>query len=100
MIVLDTLKLPERLPSSTHEVIVMLEEVHMVLEDIDTAPRTHEYISYRRISKAEEVRERIQCASIVIAPQAFIAAESLGDAPHPYACPDIYARFIGDSTDY
>lgn len=82
MMVLDMLKLPEGLPSSTHEVIVLLEEVHMVLEDIDTAARTHEYISYQRISKAEEVRERIQCASIVIAPQAFITAESLGDAPH------------------
>lgn len=98
--VLDMLKLPEGLPSSTHEVIVLLEEVHMVLEDIDTAARTHEYISYQRISKAEEVRERIQCASIVIAPQAFITAESLGDAPHLYAYLDIHAPLIGDSTDH
>ncbi|OTB12492.1 hypothetical protein K445DRAFT_369360 [Daldinia sp. EC12] len=79
---LDTLKLPERLPSSTHEVIVLLEEVHIILNNIDTAPRTHEYISYRHINKEEEIRERIQCASIVIAPQAFITTDSLGEAPY------------------
>ncbi|KAI1393506.1 D-isomer specific 2-hydroxyacid dehydrogenase [Hypoxylon trugodes] len=78
----NTLKAPKRMPSSTHEVIVMLEETHLVLGEVDTAPHSHELISYFSITKADEVRERIQCASIVIAPQAFITAESLGEAPY------------------
>ncbi|KAI1081456.1 D-isomer specific 2-hydroxyacid dehydrogenase [Whalleya microplaca] len=78
----DTLKLPERLPSLTHEVIVLLEGVHMTIEDVDTAPKSNELISYHRIIKADEVRDRIQCASVVIATQALITANSLGEAPY------------------
>lgn len=78
----DTLKLPQQLPSSTHEVIVVLDEVHFAVENIDTTPRSHEIISYHRIATADDVRSRIQCASIVIATQAFITAESLGEAPY------------------
>ncbi|OTA98453.1 hypothetical protein M426DRAFT_17389 [Hypoxylon sp. CI-4A] len=78
----DALQLPERLPSSSHEVIVLLEGVHLSIEDVDTAPLTHELISYENIRKSDGVRERIQCASIVIATQAVITAESLGDAPY------------------
>jgi glycerate dehydrogenase len=84
---MDTLKLPMQLPSLEHEVIIVLEEVHLAIDDVDTAPRSHELISYHRISKAHEIRSRIQCASIVIAAQALITAESLGDAPYLYAYP-------------
>ncbi|KAI0535556.1 D-isomer specific 2-hydroxyacid dehydrogenase [Xylaria digitata] len=79
---MDLLKVPEQLPSSTHEVIVVLEEVHLAVDHVDTAPKSNEIISYHRIAKADEIRYRIQCASIVIATQAFITAESLGEAPY------------------
>ncbi|KAI0391185.1 D-isomer specific 2-hydroxyacid dehydrogenase [Xylariaceae sp. FL0594] len=78
----DALKLPKQLPSDTHEVVVLLEAVHLPLEDLDTAPRSHELISYPRAFTADEIRERIQCASIVVAPQAKITPESLGEAKY------------------
>ncbi|KAI1445662.1 D-isomer specific 2-hydroxyacid dehydrogenase [Annulohypoxylon stygium] len=78
----NTLKTPERMPSSTHEVIVVLEETHLAIDNVDTVPQSHELISYFSITRADEVRERIQCASIVVATQAFITAESLGEAPY------------------
>ncbi|KAI1827656.1 D-isomer specific 2-hydroxyacid dehydrogenase [Xylaria intraflava] len=79
---MDSPREPKQLPSSTHEVIVVLEEVHLVVDRFDTSPRSHEVISYYRIAEAEEIRRRIQCASIVITAQAFITAESLGEAPY------------------
>ncbi|KAI8950522.1 D-isomer specific 2-hydroxyacid dehydrogenase [Xylaria longipes] len=79
---MDQLKVPKQLPSPTHEVIVVLEEVHLAVDHVDTTPRSHEIISYHRIAKSDEIRCRIQCASIVIATQAFITAESLGEAPY------------------
>ncbi|TRX98073.1 hypothetical protein FHL15_001283 [Xylaria flabelliformis] len=79
---MELLKEPRELPSPTHEVIVVLEEVHLAVDHIDTTPRSHEIISYHRIAKADEIRCRIQCASIVIATQAVITAESLGEAPY------------------
>ncbi|KAI1420316.1 D-isomer specific 2-hydroxyacid dehydrogenase [Xylaria sp. FL1777] len=79
---MDALRAPKHLPSLTHEVIVVLEEVHLIVDHIDTNPRSHEIISYHCISKADEICCRIQCASIVIATQAFITAESLGEAPY------------------
>ncbi|KAI0483108.1 D-isomer specific 2-hydroxyacid dehydrogenase [Xylariaceae sp. FL0804] len=78
----DDLKRPGQLPSSTHEVVVLLEAVHLPPGDLDTSPRTHELIVYQSINRPDEIRERIQCASIVIAPQAHINAETLGEAPH------------------
>lgn len=83
----NTLKTPERMPSSTHEVIVVLEETHLAIDNVDTVPQSHELISYFSITRADEVRERIQCASIVVATQAFITAESLGEAPYLYVNP-------------
>ncbi|KAI2631185.1 D-isomer specific 2-hydroxyacid dehydrogenase [Xylaria nigripes] len=79
---MDSVRLPKQLPGPTHEVIVILEEVHLAIENIDTAPRSHELISYWRSASADEVRSRIQCASIVVATQAYITAESLGEAPY------------------
>ncbi|KAI0450471.1 D-isomer specific 2-hydroxyacid dehydrogenase [Xylaria acuta] len=79
---MDLLKVPKQLPSPTHEVIVVLEEVHLAVDHVDTTPRSHEIISYHRIAQADEIRRRVQCASIVIATQAFITAESLGEAPY------------------
>ncbi|KAI0505914.1 D-isomer specific 2-hydroxyacid dehydrogenase [Xylaria bambusicola] len=79
---MDALKVPDQLPSLDHEVIVLLEEVHFTVDAVDTTPRSHEILAYHRISKAEEIRERIQCASIVIATQSCITAESLGEAPY------------------
>ncbi|KAI0193453.1 D-isomer specific 2-hydroxyacid dehydrogenase [Astrocystis sublimbata] len=73
---------PKQLPSPSHEVIVVLEEVHLPVSQVDTSPRTHEIISYRSISRPDEIRARVQCASILIATQAFITADSLGDAPY------------------
>ncbi|KAH9908390.1 D-isomer specific 2-hydroxyacid dehydrogenase [Xylariomycetidae sp. FL2044] len=78
----DTPKKPKQVPSSAHQVIVLLEAVHLTIEDIDTTPCTHELISYHRVTRAVEIRERIQCASIVIAIQSFITDESLGEAPY------------------
>ncbi|KAI0399285.1 D-isomer specific 2-hydroxyacid dehydrogenase [Xylaria palmicola] len=79
---MDLLIVPQHLPSPTHEVIVVLEEVHLAVDQIDTSPLSHEIISYHRIAEADEIRRRIQCASIVIATQAFITAKSLGEAPY------------------
>ncbi|KAK5632136.1 hypothetical protein RRF57_007851 [Xylaria bambusicola] len=81
---MDPLKVPDQLPSLDHEVIVQLEEVHFAVEHVDTTPRSHEILTYHRIAKAEEIRERIQCASIAIVTQACITAESLGEAPYLY----------------
>ncbi|KAI1495870.1 glycerate dehydrogenase [Biscogniauxia marginata] len=78
----DKLKLPKQLPSSTHEVIVLLEEVYMTVEDLDTSPRSHELISYHHVTKPHRIETRIQCASIVIAVQASITSESMGEAPY------------------
>ncbi|KAK6199746.1 poly(A)-specific ribonuclease [Pestalotiopsis sp. IQ-011] len=73
---------PARLPSAAHDVVVLLEGVHITFDDIDTAPRSHELITYHRVTAAADIRERVQCASIVIAPQCHINAESLGEAPY------------------
>lgn len=81
---MDLLKVPKQLPSPTHEVIVVLEEVHLAVDHVDTTPRSHEIISYHRISKASEIRCCIQYASIIIATQSLITAESLGEAPYLY----------------
>lgn len=79
----EPIRQPQRPASADHEVIVLLEGVHLTFEDIDTAPlKTHEMITYHRVTAPAEVRERIQCASIVIATQCRINAESLGEAPH------------------
>lgn len=94
----NTLKTPQQLPSSTHEVIVVLEETHLVVDDVDTAPRSHQLVSYFNVSQADEVRERIQCASVVIATQALITAESLGEAPYLYVGPIHRARPLIDGV--
>ncbi|KAI0014933.1 hypothetical protein F4780DRAFT_766273, partial [Xylariomycetidae sp. FL0641] len=78
----DSLKLPKQMPSTNHEVIVFMEGMYMSLGEVDTTPRSHEVISYHRITDAEEIRQRIQCASIVIVIQSVISAESLGEAPY------------------
>ncbi|KAI1809563.1 D-isomer specific 2-hydroxyacid dehydrogenase [Poronia punctata] len=78
----DALILPKQLPSPTHQVIVVLEAVHLPITDIDTTPQTHELISYHKVHLLDEIRDRIQCASIVVTAQALITAESLGDAPY------------------
>jgi hypothetical protein len=75
------IKTPRALPSSSHEVIVVLEGVHMTLDAFDTGPRTNELIKYHRITTPNEMRERLQSASILIIIQALINAESLGEAP-------------------
>ncbi|KAI1340624.1 D-isomer specific 2-hydroxyacid dehydrogenase [Xylariaceae sp. FL0016] len=73
---------PQQLPSSTHHVVVLLDGVHMTLDDLDTAPYSHEVLSYHRVTEPSSIRERIQCASIVVSVQSHITAESLGDAPY------------------
>ncbi|RWA08406.1 hypothetical protein EKO27_g6689 [Xylaria grammica] len=79
----EPLKLPQQCPSSTHEVIVVLEDVHLSIGGkIDTGSRSYELISYHSISKPDEIRDRVQCASVVIATQAFITSDSLGEAPY------------------
>ncbi|KAI1491926.1 hypothetical protein F5X96DRAFT_629001 [Biscogniauxia mediterranea] len=54
----DGLKLPLKLPSSTHEVIVMLEGIHVPIDQVDTTPRSHELISYHYMAKSHEIRRR------------------------------------------
>ncbi|KAI0484982.1 hypothetical protein GGR56DRAFT_669483 [Xylariaceae sp. FL0804] len=78
----DSLKSPKQLPSSTHEVIVVLQSLHLPLDGIDTTPRTHELIAYSNVDAYDEVRERIQCASIVVAIQSHINRHTLGRAPY------------------
>ncbi|KAI1262909.1 D-isomer specific 2-hydroxyacid dehydrogenase [Xylariaceae sp. FL1019] len=79
----DPLKLPQQYPSPTHDVVVVLEEIHLSIgNDLDTGPRSHEIISYHRVAKPNDIRERIQCASVVVATQCFINSESLGEAPY------------------
>ncbi|KAI5925557.1 glycerate dehydrogenase [Camillea tinctor] len=78
----DELKHPQKLPSSTHEVIVLLDGINFILDNVDTAPQSHELISYHYMVQTHEIRERVQQASIVIATQAPINGESLGEAPY------------------
>ncbi|KAI1630681.1 hypothetical protein F4809DRAFT_647159 [Biscogniauxia mediterranea] len=78
----DGLKLPQKLPSSTHGVIVVLEGIHVPIDQVDTAPRSHELNSYHYMAKPHEIRERIQQASIVVVVQASITSASLGEAPY------------------
>ncbi|KAI1173044.1 D-isomer specific 2-hydroxyacid dehydrogenase [Nemania sp. FL0916] len=80
----EPLKLPQKLPSATHHVIALLEAVHFSISDgdIDTGSCSYELISYHNIATPDEIRRRIQCASIVIATQAIMTGESLGEAPY------------------
>ncbi|CAJ2508905.1 Uu.00g139310.m01.CDS01 [Anthostomella pinea] len=77
----NDIKFPKQLPSATHEVVVLLAPVHLNLKDIDSDPRSHELISYHNLSKSDEIRERVQHASIITTTTAHINAESLGQAP-------------------
>jgi hypothetical protein len=79
---MDYLRLPTEFPNSAHEVIVYLESIHLAVLDVDTGPKTHEMISYHNITEPAAVRERIQCASIIIALKAKINKETLGKAPY------------------
>lgn len=73
---------PKELPSWDHEVIVSLEEVHFSVGPLDTAPRGHEIIKYQRTPTYTHLRDRVQCASIVIVTQQETSARSLGEAPY------------------
>ncbi|KAI1362331.1 D-isomer specific 2-hydroxyacid dehydrogenase [Xylaria arbuscula] len=79
----EPLREPVQQPSSTHEVIVSLDEEHFPLDDynIGALTRTYEIIKYQRTQNWGLVRERIKYASIVIATRSFIGLRELDRAP-------------------
>ena len=72
---------PDRLPDSDHEVIVVLETIHLSTPEFDTAPKSHEVISYKYQTGQDDVASKLQCASIVLTTTCPINAQTLGDAP-------------------
>ncbi|KUI61688.1 Glycerate dehydrogenase [Cytospora mali] len=75
---------PKQLPSDTHEVIVVLESIHVPWEDFDSSPKTHEILLYKNTNAKEEddVIARIRDASIVICTICNLPAETLKHAPY------------------
>ncbi|KAK7732253.1 hypothetical protein SLS53_008542 [Cytospora paraplurivora] len=74
---------PKRLPSDTHEVIVVLESIHVPWEDFDSSPKTHEVLLYKNTNAGEDdVVARIKDASIVICTICRLSAETLKQAPY------------------
>ncbi|ROW07393.1 hypothetical protein VMCG_03855 [Cytospora schulzeri] len=74
---------PKQLPSDTHEVIAVLESIHVPWEDFDSSPRTHEVLLYQNTNaKEDDVVARIKDASIVICTTCKLPAETLKQAPY------------------
>ncbi|KAJ9148603.1 Glycerate dehydrogenase [Pleurostoma richardsiae] len=79
---MESILRPKKLPDETHEVIVVLEAIHVAMPEVDTSPRTHEVLSYPRTSPADDVAARVRDASIVIVTTCAINAKTLGEAPY------------------
>ncbi|KAI3401148.1 hypothetical protein diail_294 [Diaporthe ilicicola] len=74
---------PQRLPSDGHEVIAVLESIHVPWEDFDSSPGTHEVLLYNNtIAGEDDVAARIRDASIVICTICRLTAETLKQAPY------------------
>lgn len=78
----EDIKQPQKLPDSTHEVIVDLENVHLGLPDFDLAPKTHELIVYKFLTAKDDIPERLKGASIALMCTCPINAVTLGKAPY------------------
>lgn len=74
---------PKQLPSDRHEVIAVLESIHVPWEDFDSSPRTHEALLYKNtIAGEDDVAARVRDASIVICTICRLTAETLRQAPY------------------
>ncbi|KUI72009.1 Glycerate dehydrogenase [Cytospora mali] len=74
---------PKQPPSDIHEVIVVLESIHVPWEDFDSSPKTHEVLLYKNTNaKEDDVVARIRDASIVICTICNLPAETLKHAPY------------------
>lgn len=77
----EELLVPKRLPDDTHEVIVVLETIHVPMPEVDTGCKTHEVLLYK-YTGPKDVAARIKNASIVFVTTCTLSAESLGEAPY------------------
>lgn len=74
---------PKQLPSNQHEVIAVLESIHVPWEDFDSSPRTNEVLLYKNtIAGQDDIAARIRDASIVICTICRLTAETLRQAPY------------------
>lgn len=74
---------PKSLPSQSHEVIAVLESIHVPWEPIDLSPRTYEALVYRNtVAGTDDVVARIKDASIVICTTCKLTGETLSQAPY------------------
>lgn len=74
---------PKQLPSDRHEVIAVLESIHVPWEQFDSSPRTNEVLLYKNTTPGEDdVAARIKDASIVVLTICRLTAETLRQAPY------------------
>lgn len=74
---------PKQPPSDRHEVISVLESIHVPWEDFDTSPRTNEVLLYKNtIAGQDDVAARVRDASIIVCTICRLTAETLRQAPH------------------
>ncbi|KAG6360808.1 hypothetical protein INS49_011875 [Diaporthe citri] len=74
---------PKQPPSDRHEVIAVLESIHVPWEDFDSSPRTNEALLYKNtIAGEDDIAARIRDASIVICTICRLTAETLRQAPY------------------
>lgn len=74
---------PKRLPSDGHEVIAVLESIHVPWEDFDSSPRTNEVLLYRNtVAGEDDIAARVRDASVVICTICRLTAETLRQAPY------------------
>lgn len=79
---------PSKLPSDAHEVIAVLESIHVPwVEPVDLgggAPeKTYEALVYRNtVAGEDDVAARIRDASIVVCSTCRLTGETLGKAPY------------------
>ncbi|KAL1873885.1 hypothetical protein Daus18300_003757 [Diaporthe australafricana] len=74
---------PRQLPSDRHEVIAVLESIHVPWEEFDSSPKTHEVLLYKNTDAGEDdVAARVKDASIVICTICKLTAETLKQAPY------------------
>lgn len=74
---------PKQLPTPQHEVIAVLESIHVPWEEFDSNPRTHEVLLYKNTNAgSDDVAARIRDASIVICTICRLSAETLKQAPY------------------
>lgn len=80
---MEPLLIAKQLPSDTHEVIVVLESIHVPWEDIDLSPKTHETLVYRNsVVGKDNIAARIKDASIIVCTIGKLPGEILAQAPH------------------